>query len=175
MSVERYKSNPFLENMIVPVKGRQVKLSRLGKDNNILMNQSTGEFLGTHVTTYKQVDADQFIKIFTDNIAMTFDFTSAGIKAFGVLLWAVQHHALSKDEVDLDSFILDAFISENNKENKKIRLSMATFKRGINELEKASIIAKTLRKGRYYINPNFIFNGDRIAFTNLIERKAKDK
>nr|MDN1465830.1 hypothetical protein [Escherichia coli] len=115
MSVERYKSNPFLENMIVPVKGRQVKLSRLGKDNNILMNQSTGEFLGTHVTTYKQVDADQFIKIFTDNIAMTFDFTSAGIKAFGVLLWAVQHHALSKDEVDLDSFILDAFISENNK------------------------------------------------------------
>ncbi|TIK88991.1 hypothetical protein EYX77_21350, partial [Escherichia coli] len=102
MSVERYKSNPFLENMIVPVKGRQVKLSRLGKDNNILMNQSTGEFLGTHVTTYKQVDADQFIKIFTDNIAMTFDFTSAGIKAFGVLLWAVQHHALSKDEVDLD-------------------------------------------------------------------------
>ncbi|HGC2731909.1 TPA: replication/maintenance protein RepL [Escherichia coli] len=175
MSVERYKSNPFLENMIVPVKGRQVKLSRLGKDNNILMNQSTGEFLGTHVTTYKQVDADQFIKIFTDNIAMTFDFTSAGIKAFGVLLWAVQHHALSKDEVDLDSFILDAFISENNKENNKIRLSMATFKRGINELEKASIIAKTLRKGRYYINPNFVFNGDRIAFTNLIERKAKDK
>lgn len=175
MSVERYKSNPFLENMIVPVKGRQVKLSRLGKDNNILMNQSTGEFLGTHVTTYKQVDADQFFKIFTDNIAMTFDFTSARIKAFGVLLWAVQHHALSKDEVDLDSFILDAFISENNKENKKIRLSMATFKRGINELEKASIIAKTLRKGRYYINPNFVFNGDRIAFTNLIERKAKDK
>ncbi|MCV5480042.1 replication/maintenance protein RepL, partial [Escherichia coli] len=68
-----------------------------------------------------------------------------------------------------------AFISKNNKENKKIRLSMATFKRGINELEKASIIAKTLRKGRYYINPNFVFNGDRIAFTNLIERKAKDK
>ena len=52
---------------------------------------------------------------------------------------------------------------------------MATFKRGINELEKASIIAKTLRKGRYYINPNFVFNGDRIDFTNLIERKAKDK
>src|SRR5699024_16570 len=175
MSVERYKSNPFLENMIVPVKGRQVKLSRLGKDNNILMNQSTGEFLGTHVTTYKQVDADQFIKIFTDNIAMTFDFTSAGIKAFGVLLWAVQHHALSKDEVDLDSFILDAFISENNKENKKIRLSMATSKRCMNELEKESRIAKTIRKGRYYIYPNFVFNGDRIAFTNLIERKAKDK
>ncbi len=48
---------------------------------------------------------------------------------------------------------------------------MATFKRGMNELEKAQIIAKTMRKGRYFINPNFMFNGDRIAFTTLIERK----
>ena len=28
-----------------------------------------------------------------------------------------------------------------------------------------------MRHGRYFINPNFIFNGDRIAFTNVIERK----
>jgi len=31
-----------------------------------------------------------------------------------------------------------------------------------------------MRKGRYYINPNFVFNGDRIAFTTLIERKQPD-
>ena len=46
-----------------------------------------------------------------------------------------------------------------------VKLSLATFKRGLNELEKAKIIAKTIRQGRYYINPNFVFNGDRIAFT----------
>jgi len=27
-----------------------------------------------------------------------------------------------------------------------------------------------VKQGRFYINPNFIFNGDRIAFTTLIER-----
>ena len=170
MSVIRYKSNPFLEGMIVPIKGKQVKLSRLGRDDNILINQSTGEINGTHVTTYKPVDGEQFVKLFTTNIAMTFDLSSAGIKAFSVLLWVVQNRALSKDEVDLDAFVLEEFMEIHSNKEPPLRLSLATFKRGINELEKAQIIAKTIRQGRYFINPNFVFNGDRIAFTTLIER-----
>ena len=50
----RYAENPFIEDMIVPVRDQQVKLSRLGKDDNILINQTTGEVQGTHVTTYKK-------------------------------------------------------------------------------------------------------------------------
>jgi DNA-binding GntR family transcriptional regulator len=56
-----------------------------------------------------------------------------------------------------------------------MKLSIATFKRGINELENAKIIAKTIRKGWYFINPNFIFNGDRIAFTTVIERTKRTR
>lgn len=171
MSVTRYKTNPFLEGMIVPIKDRQVKLSRLGKDDNILVNQTTGEVHGTHVTTYKRVDGEQFVKLFTANIAMTFELSSAGIKAFSVLVWAVQNHAVSKDQIDLDTFVLEDFIEKHKNKEPPISLSSATFKRGINELEKAQIVAKTIRQGRYFINPNFVFNGDRIAFTTLIERK----
>ena len=40
-------------------------------------------------------------------------------------------------------------------------------------MEKAQIVAKTMRQGRYFINPNFVFNGDRIAFTTVIERKKE--
>ena len=167
----RFKTNPFLENMVVPVKERRVQLSKLGKDDNVLLNQKTGEFLGTHVTTFKKVDSQQFIKLFTQNIALTFDLSSSGIKAFGVLAWSMQHRALSKDEVDLDILTLDSFLEENE----NLKLSTATFKRGLNELEKARIIAKTLRKGRYFINPNFVFNGDRIAFTTVIERNSKSE
>ena len=170
MSAIRYKTNPFLEGMIVPIKGKQIKLSRLGRDNNILINQTTGEVHGTHVTTYKQVDGEQFVKLFTANIAMTFDLSSAGIKAFNVLLWVVQNRALSKDEVDMDAFVLEEFIETHSDKDPPLRLSLATFKRGINELEKSQIIAKTIRQGRYFINPNFVFNGDRIAFTTLIQR-----
>jgi len=170
MSVVRYKTNPFLIDMIIPIKGRQVKISKMGGDDNVLVNQSTGETHGTHVTTYKRVDAEQFVKIFTANIALTFNLTSPGIKVFSVVLWSLQNKALSKDEIDLDSYVLQEFIDAHSKENPPLKLSMATFKRGMNELEKSKIIAKTQRAGRYFINPNFVFNGDRIAFTTVIER-----
>ena len=172
MSFERYSTNPFLESMVVPVKGKQVKISKLGQDDNILVNQKTGEVHGTHVTTFKKVDSDQFVKIFTANIGMTFDLSSAGIKTFSVLLWAVQYKALAKDEVDMDSLILNQFLKS---QQTPLKLSLATFKRGLNELEKAKIIAKTMRQGRYFINPNFVFNGDRIAFTTVIERQKREE
>ena len=175
MSSERYKTNPFIEGMLVPVKGRQVKLSRLGSDDNVLVNQATGEHQGTHITTYKKVDGEQFVKLFTANIAMTFNLSSAGIKTFSLLMWSVQHRAITKDEVDLDSLVLDDFVEAHKDRKALLKISLATFKRGLNEMEKAQIIAKTLRQGRYFINPNFMFNGDRIAFTTLIERKKDEE
>jgi hypothetical protein len=175
MTDDRYKTNPFLENMIVPVKGKQVRLSRLGKDDNVLINQSTGEVLGTHLTTYKAVDGEQFVKLFTANVALTFDLKSPGIKAFSVLLWSVQNKGLSKDEIPLDVLVLDEFTEAHTENDPPLRLSVPTFLRGLAELVKAQIIAKTMRKGWYFINPNFVFNGDRIAFTTVIERKKKGR
>lgn len=171
MSFKRFKTNPFLEGMVITTKKRSVRLSHLGSDDNVLFNQVTGEIHGTHVTTYKKVDGAQFIKLFTANIALTFDLSSAGIKTFNVLLWVVQNHAISKDLVVLDHMMLDDFIAA---QTKPLKLSLATFKRGLNELESAQIIAKSMRKSFYYINPNFVFNGDRIAFTTLIERRKDD-
>ncbi|WP_455476525.1 replication/maintenance protein RepL [Bartonella sp. B17] len=125
------------------------------------------------------MDGEQFVKLFTANIGLIFELSSAGIKAFGILLWVIQNLALSKDEVDLDSFILEDFLKFQTTSEQSLKLSLTTFKRGINELEKAQIIAKTMRKGCYFINPNFVFNGDRIAFTTVIQRRkcerTKDK
>ncbi len=170
MSLVRYETNPFLTDMTVPLKGRQVKISTLSKDSNVLINQTTGEVHGTHLLTYKKVDGEQFIKLFTANIALTFDLSAAGIKTFNVLAWVVQNKAISRDEVVLDSIMLNDFLKA---QIKPLNLSLATFKRGLNELEEAQIIAKTMRKSFYFINPNFVFNGDRIAFTTLIERKKE--
>lgn len=164
----RYEENPFVEDMVVPVKGQRIQISRLGRDDNILVNQSTGEVQGTHVTTYKRVDSEQFVKLFTANIALTFELGAAGIKAFSVLVWILQDRSISKDLVPLDKFVLEDFLKA---QEKKLALSQATFSRGLAELEKAKIIAKHLRQGWYFINPNFVFNGDRIAFSTVIERR----
>ena len=165
---KRFKENPFTANMVIPVRGQQVRISRFGQERNVLINQSTGEQFGTHVVTYKRVDSSQFVKLFTDNIALTFDLTSAGIKAFNVLLWAVQSNAKNADFINLGSLVREEFIAvQPNKE-----YSQRTFARGLTELVKNKIIANAYIPGFYFINPNFVFNGDRIAFTTLIEKKT---
>lgn len=170
MKVIRYEKNPFTENMNVPISRKNVHLSRLGKDDDILINQQTGEHRGTHVTTYKKVDAEQFIKLFTANIALTFELKAAGIKAFNVLMWVMQNKGIEKDLITLDKFSLEEFLEANKDREPPLKLSLPTFWRGLAELEKSQIIAKHLRQGWYFINPNFCFNGDRIAFTTLIEK-----
>jgi len=168
----RHKENPFIHNMLIPLKGKQVRLSRLGGENNILINQTTGEVHGTHVVTYKKVDNDQFVKLFTKNIALTFNLKSAGVKTLNTLLWGVQNKAIGSDQLDLDNLTFTEF-REDHKDNLSVKqFSLATFKRGLLELEESGIIAKTLRPGRYFINPDFCFNGDRVAFTTVIQKQT---
>lgn len=170
LKVVRHSSNPFLEGMVVPVRGQKVQLSRIGHDETVLVNRSTGEVQGTHVTTFRQVDSEAFVKLFTQNIALTFDLKQAGIKAFNVMLWTLQNRAIGGDLIALDKYVLDDFMDAHKHRKPPVSLSIATFGRGLAELEKAQIIAKHVRMGHYYINPNFCFNGDRIAFTTLIQR-----
>ena len=101
---------------------------------------------------------------------MTFDLTSAGIKAFNVMMWEVQKNGLMKDLIILDMIIADRFVKETGVKP----ISRNTFLRGLAELISNKIIARNKRKGWFYINPNFVFNGDRIAFTTLIERKYSE-
>lgn len=168
---DRHKTNPFLNEMVINKKSKQVKISNLGKDDNIIVNQSTGEITGTHVVTYKQVDEAEFVKIFSGNVALTFDLKAAGIKALNVLIWIMQKNAIEKDLIALDSFSLSEFLETHDTK----KLSLPTFNRGLRELTDAKIIAKSFRKGFYFINPNFAFNGNRIAFTTAIELKEKSK
>nr|MCD4355936.1 replication/maintenance protein RepL [Escherichia coli] len=102
-----------------------------------------------------------------------FELTQAGQKALFVLFWAVQNKT-NNDLVLLDQYTLNDFINEN----KGLSMSLPTFKRGLGELVKSQILAMNKRKGFYYINPNFVFNGDRVAFTTVLEMNKsshKDK
>lgn len=170
----RYKQNPFIENMMIPVGTKKIRISSLGKDDNILVNQKTGEVSGTHVVAHRKVDTEKFVKTFADYMAFTFDLTKSGNKALRVVMWAVKEQALSKDTVVLDKYTLQEFLDghgfSSDESDSIPALSLATFGRGLAELEKSKIIAKTERVGVYFINPNCIFNGDRIAFTTMIER-----
>lgn len=169
MVATRYASNPFTKELVVNSKKQRLRVSNSAKLNDeTWINNTTGELATTQLYTYKEVDETQFVKLFTQNIALTFNLTSAGIKSLNVLIWAVQFKAINKDMVILDEFTLINFLAENS----SINLSRPTFSRGLVELEKAKIIARCLKRGDYFINPNFVFNGDRLLFVNAIRKKS---
>jgi hypothetical protein len=170
LTKQRFSENPFLKSLDVKKSPKQVRVSILGATNNVLLNQDTGEIQGTHIVSYKEVDDAEFVKVFTRNIALTFNLSSAGIKAFNILMYAVQYNAIKKDVVKIDERILINFL----KQYPEIKgYALSTLYRGINELIISGIIARHDWASFFFINPNFIFNGDRIAFTRLIARKKK--
>jgi len=169
----RHKRNPFIENMLIPIGSKNIKISSLGKEDNILVNQSTGEVSGTHVVAYKKVDTQKFVKTFADYMAFTFDLTKAGNKALRVVMWAIKETAIGKAEVMLDGYTLESFLEAHEHVEPPLMLSYPTFQRGLSELGKAKLIAKTMRAGNYFINPSCMFNGDRVAFTTLIEKQSE--
>lgn len=168
-SLPEYRENPFLDKLVVTTRTKSVQVAPIGKDQDVYINERTGEVAGTEVRTYRQVDDAEFVKIFTANIALTFDLGSAGIKAFNVLLFTVQKSGIERDVVSLDEYTLEDFLEFNPDK----KMSISTLERGIKELVEQKIIAKHVRAKQYFINPNFVFNGNRISFQTIIERKNK--
>jgi hypothetical protein len=167
---ERYEVNPFLSEMVVKTKNQKVRVSNSAKLNDeTWINNTTGELATTQLYTYKEVDETQFVKLFTQNIGLVFNLTAAGIKALTVLVFVMQEQ-VRKDVITLDYEVtLKNFLGRNP----NLELSKQYFYRGVKELILAQIIAKHRKKGDYFINPNFVFNGDRLLFVNAIRKKPK--
>lgn len=166
----RHKKNPFLEKMNIKLGKKNVYIS--SPSDKVLVDRVTGEAESTHIVSKKTVDRSKFVKTFSDYMSFTFDLTKAGNKALRCLMWAVSEHALGKDIVALDKFTHAAFIEFYDSPERRVIMSYTTFARGLAELEKAKLIAKTERVGFYYINPSVIFNGSdrrKIAFTTVLD------
>lgn len=163
---KRYGHNPFVGKSVITSKKKRITI---GASSDVILSND-GEIKGTTVGTYREVDDAMFVKLFTQNIGLTFNLSANGVKALTVLIWAVQQ-GIGRDVYTLDKYTHADFLSAND----DLKMAYVTFAKGLNELTKAQIIAKAQRMGDYYINPHFVFNGDRIVFVNEIRRKSANK
>ena len=171
---KRHTHNPFIKNELIPIGTKNVQITSLGKDANVLVNRDTGEVTGTHIIARKRVDKEKFVKTYADYMAFTFDLTRSGNKTLRVVMWAVAHHALGKDIVVLDKYTLEEFLEHLDGAGINA-FSYTVYARGLGELVRANIIAKASRPAHYYINPHVMFNGDRIAFSTVIEKESEEQ
>lgn len=159
--VALYEKNPFMVE--VTTKTRRVTNKR---GDMMLVNNQTGEIQSNIAGFWEaeEVDSTKFVKLFVQGVKALKELTGAGTKVFEVLYLRVQEN-IGKDQIFMAFGAVDQALTP---------MSQATYKRGMAELTEKGFIAATPVQGWYWLNPSFVWNGDRLAFVKEY-RKAQSK
>jgi hypothetical protein len=159
--VALYEENPFM----MEIKTRTKKVTNKRGDM-MLVNSDTGEIQSTVAGFWEahEVDSTKFVKLFVNGVKALKELSGAGTKVFEVLYLRVQEN-IGSDQVYMGFKAVDQVITP---------MSEPTYNRGMRELIAKEFIAATPSQGLYWLNPSFVWNGDRLAFVQEY-RKAKTK
>lgn len=148
----RYQSNPFVDEPYFKIETKRQTFIA-GSAKKLLVDPETGVTEGvTLIHKYKEVDKNAFVKLYLSEIKSLFELSKAGLKAFAYVL-----HALKINEAEAYISINELMKYCGYKQNNQAY-------KGLGELMANKIIAMSERDNIWYVNPNFIFNGDRVAF-----------
>jgi hypothetical protein len=161
-----YEENPFIGNTLMNTRSGVRRVTNKSGDQVMVVSSETGE-ITTHGAGFWQtqdVDKTQFVKLYINGVKAFKGLTSAGTKVFEVLYMAVQEN-IGKDKIYLNFGSVNQDLTS---------MSLATWTRGLREIVDKGFIASTLIQGQYFINPDYLWNGDRLAFVKEY-RLAKPK
>ena len=158
---EAYKVNPFVMEdgkMILGVD-RKIKKKIHGSTEDVLMNVITGDMKGTSVIMRnKETDSNTFVKVFIASYDKLSNLGKAGQK--------LAHYIISNLKPNDDKiYIHIPEVCEFC--GWKARNQFYT---ALKELYKNELLAPSEKSGIYFINPNVLFNGDRLL---LIQQYTK--
>lgn len=161
----KYGSNPFMGIEIFEIKkGNKTVIA--GSTNKYLVDGQSGEAEAITLLAKKQeIDKEEFAKVYIDQIQSLFNLSKSGIRVFAYLLSALK---INKGEVYINILRVMEFC--------KYKQRNQAYK-GLAELINNNIIAMSKDPNIWYINPNIVFNGNRIAFLkeyNIINKPKKE-
>jgi hypothetical protein len=153
-----HERNPFMVELTTKTKRITNK-----RGDMMLVNSQTGE-IQTSIAGFwesEEVDSTKFVKLFVKGVAALKELTNAGTKVFEVLYLKIQE-TIGQDQV---------YLSFSSVDQTTTPMSEATYTRGMRELIEKGFLAATPNIGLYWLNPSFIWNGDRLAFVKEYWRK----
>jgi hypothetical protein len=163
--VEKYTSNPFMAHAAeVMKKGWKPVYMKPEEGTGILT--SDGEVKGAMLVFTKPIDSTGFLQVYAEGIGAILGLKSPGRTVFLLIYESLYgKQGMEKTEIILNYSLLP--------ERFKGKTSERTFSRGINECIKAGIIAQSVAIGLYYVNPAYIFNGNRFNIINQYIKKEE--
>ena len=161
----RYDHNPFVKNAITNTKQGVKRITDKSGTKMMIVSENTGEIVApAGFWQAQEVDKTQFVKLYVNGVKAFKDLTGAGTKVFEILYLRVQEN-IGKDQI---------LLSFSSVDQKAILISRATFFRGVRELVEKGFIAESTILGVFYLNPDYMWNGDRLAFVKEY-RKAPSR
>lgn len=151
----RYAVNPFLDDASLNTNEGVKRRTLRSKDGSQLMvtNQAGEVIAPAGFWQTQEVDKTQFVKLYVNGVKAFAGLSGAGAQVFG-FIYAELQKTVGKDTIYLNFADIDQAVTP---------VSKATFMRGIKEVLLKKFLAETLVTGRYFVNPDYIFNGDRLA------------
>ena len=151
----KYDHNPFLAYAVANTKQGVKRISNKDGNRMMVVSENTGEIIApAGFWQAQEVDKTQFVKLYVNGVKAFKDLTGAGTKVFEVLYMRVQE-AIGKDFLYLSFIEVDQQVTP---------MSKATFMKGMKELILKGFIAESMVQNKYYLNPDYMWNGDRLAF-----------
>jgi hypothetical protein len=154
-----YNQNPF----VFDVQSKTKRVTNKTGDM-VMINKETGEIASDIAGFWQseEVDSTQFVKLFVNGVKALKGLTQAGTKVFEVLYNEVQKNI----SVDL------IYLSYSHVNQDLTPMSESTYTRGMRELIQKEFIAASESQGLYWLNPSFVWNGDRLAFIKSYHKRT---
>ena len=172
-TMPKYTENPFLAEtaQLTTTKTRTVYTKKIKDDaliskvNTLEKPDSDGEWSFCY---RKEVDTNEFVKLYAEGLSEIMDLTSAGTKVFKII-YGQLYGAKGQDKTQI---ILN-YAMLSDKDRKKCAES--TFQRGIKDCIKHRLIAQSVIPSIYFVNPSYIYNGSRIALVKAYVNREREE
>jgi hypothetical protein len=153
--MQLFEKNPYIADASVStVQGTRRKTLKNDDGSQLMVTSADGSIAApAGFWQAQEVDKTQFVKLYVNGVKAFRDLSSAGTRVFEILYLEVQK-SIGRDRVYLSFAALPEGFS----------LSQATFTRGMRELMDKRFVAPTASIGWYWVNPDYMWNGDRLAY-----------
>lgn len=167
----KYDHNPFVANAAANTKQGVKRISNKDGNRMMVVSENTREIIApAGFWQAQEVDKTQFVKLYINGVKEFKSLSGSGTRVFEVLYLKVQA-AIGKDFLYISFAELDQQVTP---------MSKATFMKGMKELIIKGFIAESMVQNKYYLNPDYMWNGDRLAFVKEYRKvpsrpKAEEK
>lgn len=151
---EKYKNNPFMGNDQIKLDVGK-KSTVIGAGQKLMVDNQTGavdDSVKMFYHKYRDVDRTQFVKLYVSEIASLFDMSKTALKILGYILGSLKP---KKDELYIYLPELAEYCGYNTSRQ---------LYRGLVELINNEVITQSIKPNMWFINPAYLFNGDRLVF-----------